>query len=210
MQPTRTTRARSSRPAAEIASSNAAATAGEREETHPPPLQTTISRDTERSDPRATHPQSTHRPAPAHEWRHGDQPTVRPDHFDRPVGERELVRHKTFAPGDLTVEEALFDMEMLDYDFFLFRESSTGADAVLWRVDDALHLRVTGDAEPDVGTTGAALDPDEVAESSVRDALERLDAGGEPFVFFRNRVTSEANVAYRRYDGHYGLLTPAR
>ena len=42
----------------------------------------------------------------------------------------------------------------------------------------------------------------------VAEALERLDTGRERVVFFRNSDTSRGNVAYRRYDGHYGLITP--
>lgn len=30
-----------------------------------------------------------------------------------------------------------------------------------------------------------------------------------PFVLFRNLETGRANVVYRRYDGHYGLIVPA-
>jgi ribosome-associated translation inhibitor RaiA len=152
---------------------------------------------------------TTRRPAP-NAWRHGDLPTQRPDFYDRPVGERELVCHKTFAPSDMTVEEAVFDMEILDYHFLLFRESGTGADAVLWHDDDLLHLRAAGsDGPPDTGTTGVAVDAREVPVSSARDALERLDACGERFIFFRNLTTGDGNVVYRRYDGHYGMVTPA-
>ena len=31
----------------------------------------------------------------------------------------------------------------------------------------------------------------------------------EPFLLFRNADTGRGNVLYRRYDGHYGLVTPA-
>ena len=31
---------------------------------------------------------------------------------------------------------------------------------------------------------------------------------GERFVFFANSTTGRANVLYRRYDGHYGLIAP--
>lgn len=40
-------------------------------------------------------------------------------------------------------------------------------------------------------------------------AIERLDAGTEPHVFFRNAATRRGNVVYRRYDGHYGVITPS-
>ena len=45
------------------------------------------------------------------------------------------------------------------------------------------------------------------AELTVDEAIERLNAGGEPFVFFASPLTGRGNVAYRRYDGHYGLIT---
>jgi hypothetical protein len=43
----------------------------------------------------------------------------------------------------------------------------------------------------------------------VQQATQRLDDGGEPFVFFANAMTGRGNVVYRRYDGNYGLITPA-
>ena len=47
------------------------------------------------------------------EWRHGDLPTQRPEYFDRPYDERELVRTKTFALEPISVDEAAFDRVML-------------------------------------------------------------------------------------------------
>ncbi|MBO1414556.1 sigma 54 modulation/S30EA ribosomal C-terminal domain-containing protein, partial [Streptomyces sp. FH025] len=31
----------------------------------------------------------------------------------------------------------------------------------------------------------------------------------QPFVFYTDTSTGRGNVLYRRYDGHYGLITPA-
>ena len=67
------------------------------------------------------------------------------------------------------------------------------------------------------GSTGAAdntavevtvlnQDPPELTLS---EAEERLDNRHERFVFFLNPETGRGNVIYRRYDGHYGLITPA-
>ena len=67
-----------------------------------------------------------------------------------------MIRHKSYAPGRLTPDEAAADAELLDYDFHLFTEKSTGQDSV----------------------------------------------------FFVNAETGRGNVIYRRYDGHYGLITP--
>ena len=41
------------------------------------------------------------------------------------------------------------------------------------------------------------------------EAIERISASGERFVFFENAASGRGNVIYRRYDGHYGLIAPA-
>ncbi len=120
-------------------------------------------------------------------------PTVveRPPVMARPSDEREVVAHKSFAIDRSTLEEAAFDMEVLDYDFFLFTDADSGQDRVVYRQD---------------GEVRTATDP---PTESLAEALERLDAGGEPFVFFCDRETGRGAVAYLRYDGHYGLIRPA-
>ena len=40
------------------------------------------------------------------------------------------------------------------------------------------------------------------------DAEALLDEGDEPFVFFAIPGSNRGQVVYRRYDGHYGLITP--
>jgi hypothetical protein len=146
------------------------------------------------------------------EWRHGDLPAHRPEYYDRPPEERQLVRHKTFAIDELTVDEAAFDMEQLDYDFHLFRDLATGEDAVLERHGKDAY-RLTRLHPTPVESVATAIDVT-VADSTpsvltVQEAIERLDAGGEPFVFFANAVSGRGNVVYRRYDGHDGLITAA-
>jgi hypothetical protein len=146
-----------------------------------------------------------------HEWRHGDLPTARPAYYDRPAEERELVRHKTFVLDELAVDEAAFDMDQLDYDFHLFRDLTSGEDAVLERRGARYHLTRLHPAAVDAGTAAIEVTIAGVAppELTVDEAIERMNADGEPFVFFGNAVTGRGNVVYRRYDGHYGLITPA-
>src|SRR5690606_1304743 len=55
-----------------------------------------------------------------------DRSTDRPAYFDRPPDERQIVRRKSFAAPRSTPDEAVFDMEALDHDFFLFREAESG------------------------------------------------------------------------------------
>lgn len=123
-------------------------------------------------------------------WHHGDAFGHRPAYFDRPPGEREIVRRKSFAPAPMTVHEAVYDMDLLDHDFFLFAHADTGHDAVLYRLPGGKHSLVK--------PTGV---------TSTEDATALLDLGHEPFVFFLDADTRRGRVLYRRYDGHYGLIT---
>jgi ribosome-associated translation inhibitor RaiA len=125
------------------------------------------------------------------EWRHGDLATARPSFFPRPVDEREVVQHKSYEIGSLTPLEAALDMELLGHDFYLFTNADTGKDAVLYRLDGSVELL------------------EQAPELTLAQAEERLDAGGEAFVFFTDAVSGRGCVLYHRYDGHYGLITPA-
>jgi len=130
--------------------------------------------------------------ARSRERRPSGDPTARPVRNPIPPEEREVVAHKSFAIDRATLEEAAFDMEVLDYDFFLFTDADDGRDKVVHRdADGGVHL---------------ATEP---PKESVDEALERLDAGGEPFVFFFDVDHRRGAVAYLRYDGHYGLIRPA-
>lgn len=146
------------------------------------------------------------------QWRHGDLPTARPDYFDRPVEERQLVTHKTFAIGELTPDEAAFDMDQMDFDFYLFRELGTGEDALLERTPDGgyrlTRLHPVAEA-PGPLAVDLTLSDTVPATSTVDEARQRLDVTGERFVFFADATTGRGNIVYRRYDGHHGLITPA-
>lgn len=127
------------------------------------------------------------------EWkrRHATVPMTASVPLDRIDDEaRRVVRHKTFAVDSSTAEEASFDMEQLDYDFFLFRDDATGEDTVLVRGGGVLSM----DGAP-------VLDVDAAAGW--------LDVTGERFVLFADSDTGRGNVMYRRDDGDYGLITPA-
>ena len=145
-------------------------------------------------------------------WRHGDAPAVRRRYFERPADEREIVRHKSFAPEDITVDEAAWDMELLDYDFFLFTDLGTGHDRLLERRDGGglrLHLMdVDSDSSPEIHEH-VELSEEIAPVISPSKAIQLMDGAGRPFLFFRNQATGRGNAIYRRYDGHYGLITPA-
>lgn len=152
-------------------------------------------------------------PASSDGWRHGDLPTQRPEYFDRPVEEREVVRHKSFALEPMTCDEAAWDLDMLGHDFYLFTDIDSGSDAVICHHDDDGHLELRRAESPTDATVrtvaSVVVSPHAPPELSLSEAQERLDNGHERFVFFVNADSGRGNVVYRRYDGHYGLIDPA-
>lgn len=146
------------------------------------------------------------------EWRHGRLPAARPAYFPRPPEERQVLRRKTYAPTQLAPQDAVDDMELLDYDFYLFTDRDTGLDAVVYRAAPTGY-RLAELApppptwpEPVVPITAS---PHPAPRLSPAEAIERLNLTGLPFVFFADAVTGRGHVLYRRYDGHYGLISPA-
>ncbi|WP_037305865.1 ribosome hibernation promotion factor [Amycolatopsis orientalis] len=147
------------------------------------------------------------------EWRHESMPTVRDEFFPRPSEEREILRHKAYTLNRSTVDEAVAEMHLLDYDFHLFTETGTGEDTVVYHAGPTLHriAQVTPPG-PDM------LSPFEVPVtiSSRRapllttiEAVDRLNLLGRPFLFFLDADRGRGCVLYHRYDGHYGLISPA-
>jgi ribosomal subunit interface protein len=138
--------------------------------------------------------------------------SARPAFSPRPVEEREVVVHKTFADEPQTPEEAALDMRLLDFDFYLFKNVRSGEDNVLYRVPDGPlgWLQVTPGADPGDGYA-LELQPDHAPAPTiaVEEATSRLDASGEPFVFFVDPSTGRGSLVYRRYDGNYGLIRAA-
>lgn len=143
-----------------------------------------------------------------HEWRRGDLPTRREAWFPRPPEERDVVRRKTFELEPMTPDEAAFEMDLLGHDFYLFKDSTTSKDAVVFR-DGEGNVAVRGEAVlgPDV-----PRGPEVVRRApalSEREAKARLEVSGEHFVFYLEPETGRGRVLYLRYDGHYGLITAA-
>ncbi|HEU0132638.1 MAG TPA: ribosome-associated translation inhibitor RaiA [Mycobacteriales bacterium] len=80
-------------------------------------------------------PESIHSPA-AHA--NGSQPPAAPDAdaADSPDLEEAggvVVREKMFEGTPMTLDEALFQMELVGHDFFLFPDSDTGLPSVVYR-----------------------------------------------------------------------------
>jgi ribosome-associated translation inhibitor RaiA len=145
------------------------------------------------------------------EWHHGDRPHSLLPYFPRAVEQRQVLRRKSFGLAEETCDEAAFEMEMMDYDFHLFTESGSGADSVLYRADGEFRLAQVS-PRPESVTRGAlefTVSPSPAPVLDTDDAIERLELTGWPFVFFVDKQLRRGCVLYHRFDGHYGLITPA-
>lgn len=141
--------------------------------------------------------------ASEHEWRHGDLPRHPVPYFPRPEESRDVVRHKSFASEPMTVDEAAYEMDLLDHDFFLYRDAVSDRPAVVHHLP-AGGYGVQG-AEPE-GTVREAINEPPPPSLTDGEARARLEADGEPFVFYVDSETGAGRVLYHRYDGHYGLI----
>lgn len=125
---------------------------------------------------------------------------------------RRVVRHKSVSLSRCTVDEAASEMDLMDYDFHLFTEASTGQDSVLHRGDGAGYRLAQAEPRPaEVGPTRLALTVLDrpAVRMAVADAARLLDTSGQPFVFFVADGGDRGCVLYRRHDGQYGLICPA-
>ncbi len=145
------------------------------------------------------------------EWRHESLPALRLPYFPRPPEERIVARHKSRALARQTPDEAAADAQLMDFDFHLFTERATGQDGVIYRTADGFRLALAypllhrlGPVDPSITVSTTAA-----PRLTVTKAATRLEVTGQPFVFFVNAETGRGNVLYHRYDGNYGLITPA-
>jgi ribosome-associated translation inhibitor RaiA len=125
------------------------------------------------------------------EWHSAEKRRKVPEDRRRSPETLEIVRRKTFALHPLTVDEAAYEMDLLDHDFYLFTDE-TDSEVVVYRGIDQDHAVLTA---PPVLTE--------------RQAMEHLDLAGEPFVFYRDVTDGRGRVLYDRFDGDYGLIMPA-
>ncbi len=143
-------------------------------------------------------------------WRHGNRPSPRVASTERRPDERQLVCRKTVAEEPLSVDEAVFDMELLDYDFYLFQDLASAQDAMVRRAGDGRFdlFLLHHDVEPPVSVAPVVLHPTPPPTLTVAEAQEWLELTAEPLVFFADATTGRGCVLYRRYDGHHGLVEP--
>jgi ribosomal subunit interface protein len=149
-----------------------------------------------------------------HAGDHGDGER-RPEYRSIPSDERETRRRKTFLMSPITVEEAIFDLDQVGHDFYLFVEEESGRDAVVSRIADfdgtgpGYELRAIEPAS--IGRSadipGLIVVPLPAPVLDPVEAQEYLETSGEKFLFHRS-PDGRGQVLYRRYDGHNGLISP--
>ncbi|GAT11249.1 HPF/RaiA family ribosome-associated protein [Mycolicibacterium novocastrense] len=141
------------------------------------------------------------------------EPTQRPTRLNVAPDERQIVRRKSFTLAPCTVDEAALEMALLDYDFHLFTEERTGMASVLYKDGPTGHrlAQVQPASEEELAPFELPLtiSPQPAPCLTVEQAAERMGLLGLPFMFFIDAAQGRAAVLYHRYDGHYGLITPA-
>ncbi|MFJ4184698.1 sigma 54 modulation/S30EA ribosomal C-terminal domain-containing protein [Kitasatospora sp. NPDC089509] len=120
----------------------------------------------------------------------------RPQYADRPLALRRIARHKAVVLARRTPGQAARELLALDRSFHLFLDAGTGRDGLVHRCS------LTG-AVGLWSADGAAVPALDLAE-----AARRLWLTGRPFVCHTDPGDGRVRVLYRRYDGHYGLITP--
>ena len=147
----------------------------------------------------------------AQDWapRVGPQETgAWPSRVARPSGERELVRIKSFSLDRLTSREAARHMDAMDYNFHLHANAETGEGCMVYRIGPTGYRMSTPDAHlgPPAGMTPPLTwQPQLLSRFTQVEAREYLDRTDLPFVYFYEGDV--ASVMYRRFDGHYGLIS---
>lgn len=151
--------------------------------------------------------------ARSHERWHDSGPMQPPDRFPRRAEERRVIRRKSFTMAPCTIDEAAREMDLLDYDFHLFTEIGTGAAGVLYRAGaTGFRLALVAPALADQLSPFAlpvTISRHPVPCLTEEEAANRLGLLGVPFLFFIDAAQGRASVMYHRYDGHYGVITPA-
>jgi ribosome-associated translation inhibitor RaiA len=146
-----------------------------------------------------------------HGWRHDHEQTHRPGHLPRPHKDRKILRHKAFELDLCTPDEAIEDMELMGYRFRLFTDLESGQDSVVCRLGPTAYRLTQVKPEPGhIWRTRAAMttSPYPASRLSLEEAVELMNLTGWSFVFYADPATGRGRVLYRRYDGHYGLITP--
>ena len=72
-------------------------------------------------------------------------PSQRPGFYQRPPEDRRVIRKRIYTPDEeVPVSEAVFDLDVLDYRFFLFTDASDGKASVVYEEDGIVLRKIDG------------------------------------------------------------------
>jgi hypothetical protein len=102
-------------------------------------------------------------------------------------------------------------MNAMDYDAHLFTDFASGEEAVVYRAGPTgLRLARQHRMHPPTPPASVAItvNPHPTPILTPRRATDHINRHGLPFLFFTDPTTARGNLLYRRYDGHFTLITP--
>lgn len=143
-----------------------------------------------------------------------DSDTMPPNPVALPLPRRPddsaVVRRKLVPFARLTVDEAVREMRLRDYDFHLFTEIGSDQDSVVYGCGpDTLRLAQLVPLPERLAPHAVRIvyydRPAPVL--SVPEATDMLRLSEVRFTFFRDAHSGRGSALYRRNDGHFGLLT---
>lgn len=148
---------------------------------------------------------------PEGRWNQDTWVPLLPSQSLRDPGEREVIRRKVFELVPLRPYEAAEVMRELDHGFYLFHDSETDADSVVYQRDDGkLAVIAPQEVSPAVDEDqpdGIVREPSRYSGTlSIEDAVAEMNELNHRFMFFNDAANGNGAVLYLRYDGHYGLI----
>jgi hypothetical protein len=137
------------------------------------------------------------------------EPLLAPPLVPAPSGS--IVRIKTRPLAACPAQVAAAVMDALDYDAHLFTEPD-GRPAAVHRAGPTGYrlTRLRPGPPPRQSSLPLVIDPRPAPQLTATAAAARLDRTEAPFLFFAEQSTGRGYLLYRRYDGHYTLLTAAQ
>ncbi len=124
-------------------------------------------------------------------------------------GDARIVRVKTYPLTVCAPQVAAAYMDAMDYDIHLFIEQETWQTCAVRRAGPTGYrlTRLHPAAPPRQTQLPLAIDPRPAPMLTAAAAVARLEETGDAHLFFADPGTGHGHLVYRRYDGHYALVT---
>lgn len=126
-------------------------------------------------------------------------------------GHGSIARLKSFHLNTITVCQATALLDAMDFDAYLFADSDTGEDAVIYRAGPTgLRLARQRCTRPPLlpTTLPITIQSSRPPRLHPAQAAQRIDHDWLAYVFYTDQQTGRGNLLYRRYDGDLGLIAP--